>query len=454
MNKKGKTNAFLFTIIMIIAFIVITGLIWVGSSSFVYESITYYPKGSLVISEAILASLVLIVLLLFKNSYVFTQEKQHFRTGLFYGLFHIIFSIACILLFGVLMGSFKSAHTIFNLAIACLLVGVCEEFLCRGWLLNEFLERFGHSKKGVWYSIIISGLIFGLMHIGNISGGQDIIATVIQIISAAATGIVFGVIYYKTKNIWSVVFLHGLWDFSVFLPELIPLESMTESSMDLTTIGMVFTILMAVAELLVIIPHIKDIDSKPKRGSVIGFSCMAFVLYFAFLMINGAFATSSGITYKYANLNLEHYSWTYNNYDEYYIRENNYNFKLSRNEKNNLVITNLTTNYSVELESNSLYDYIMFKEKDKYILGYIDFVDTSNTYLKYKYIPISSLSNNNEFLDSLKKEMKKYLLPDAMDLCVLNDELQNRSYLAAHNVDYGSFVLTSENEMSMLNRDN
>ena len=450
MNKKEKIKALLFTVIMIIVFIIITEIIWGKGSSFVYNSITYYPKGTLVIQEAILASFVLIVLLLFKNSYVFTQEKKHFKTGLFYGLFHIIFSIACILLFGLLLGGFKNVHSIFNLALGCFLIGICEEFLCRGWLLNEFLERFGKTKKGIWFSIIISGIIFGLMHIGNIFNGQEVITTIIQIISAAATGVVFGVIYYKTKNIWSVVFLHGLWDFAAFLPDLQPVESMTESAVGLNTIGMIFTILMAIAELIAIIPHIKDIDNTPKRSSIIGFSCIAFVLYFAFLMINSTFSFSPGTTYKYGNLELEHYSKTTNNYTEYNIKEYNYNYKISKDKDRNLVITNMNTNYSIKLECNDLYDYILVKDSDKYILGYIDFVDTKNIYLKYSYIYLSNLSDDNSFLDSIKTDMRKYLLPDEMDLCIISDDDQGIKYLAACNTDKGCYLLTSEDEMSML----
>ena len=298
MNKKGKLwAAVLFTAIMIIVFFVTTEIIWGKTSTFVYESIMDYPQGTLVITEAILASLVLIVLLLFKNSYVFTQDKKRFRTGLFYGLFYIIFSCGMILL-GVFLGSFNSVHAVFNLALGCFFIGVCEEFLCRGWLLNEFLEQFGKTKKGVWYSIIISGLLFGLMHVGNILGGQDVIATIIQTVGAAATGIVFGVIYYKTKNIWSVIFLHGLWDFATFMSKLAPIESMAETTTSINIIGMVLTLLMAVAELLVIIPHLKDVDAEPKRGRIIKYSCIAFVLYFAFLMANGMLTMKEGKIYK------------------------------------------------------------------------------------------------------------------------------------------------------------
>lgn len=158
----------------------------------------------MVLSEAVLASLVLILMLLFKNSYVFTQPHEKFSKGLFYGLYYIIIaSFTTFVAFMVV--SFKfNVYSLLNVFVGCFLIGVAEEFLCRGWLLNEFLERYGDSKKGVWYSIIISGIIFGLFHLGNISSfGQDIPETISQVVSAAGTGIFLGLIYYKTKNIWS-----------------------------------------------------------------------------------------------------------------------------------------------------------------------------------------------------------------------------------------------------------
>ena len=40
-----------------------------------------------------------------------------------------------------------------------------------------------------------------------------------QIINATALGFYLGMIYYKTKNIWSVIFIHAFYDFALFLGE-------------------------------------------------------------------------------------------------------------------------------------------------------------------------------------------------------------------------------------------
>ncbi|MGM9877903.1 MAG: lysostaphin resistance A-like protein [Bacilli bacterium] len=475
-SVKKKTNIVLYTMLMLFIFVFITEAIIYGyGGNLVFNAIVNYPQGSLVIGEAVLAIMVLIVMLLFKNSYVFTQKKESLKTGLFYGLFYLIGSVFFTIIFGVLGGAFKSGLSLINISLGCLLIGICEEFLCRGWLLNEFLERYGDTKKGIWYSIIISGLIFGLMHFGNIfTTGQAVSATITQVFGAIGTGIMFGLIYYKTKNIWSVIILHGFWDFSLILNEIIPKTSLVETINELSIMGILFTILLLAAELLNIIPYIKDIDAKPKKSSVIIFAIISFILYFAFMMGYSTFSVKIGETYEYGNISLEHYAITRDNYEEYFINHtikrtdmvldesgeiienefnDNYSFKLSSNDKDTLLLANLNTDSYIEIKCESLYDYIIFEDNDNYILAYVEYTKSSNAFLNYVYINKSELSNDSQYLSKIKNNIKKYLLPTRTELLVINDYDNNKSYLGAYHIDYGYYLLTNENEMSILNRD-
>lgn len=469
MNKKKKPNVILYTFLMIIVFLGITELgIWGYGSNTLIDAISKYPQGSLVLNEAVLASLVLIVMLLFKNSYVFTQPREKFSKGLFYGLYFIIGSTLFTLLYSGLAAFKFNGYTLLNLFVGCFLIGVAEEFLCRGWLLNEFLERYGDSKKGVWYSIIISGIIFGLIHLGNIyTMGQDIPTTISQALSAAGTGVFFGLIYYKTKNIWSVIFLHGFWDFSLFLSKISPVQSTIEMVSSFSIVSLIFVFLSIFAELLNLIPYFKNIDEEPKKSSVIIFSIVGIILFFVFTLISLSFSNTFGNSYKFDSINIEKYSITKDNYEEYFINfekvinsedaENStvekYSFKLSKNDKDNLVFTNLNTNYSVEIECESLYDYIIMEEKDFYVIAYVDYTDNANPFLKYNYIYKNSLSNENSFVDGIKNNYKKYLLSTTSKLRILHDRENNISYVDAYDPDYGDYLLVSEDKMSILNRD-
>ena len=447
MNKtvKKKPNVVLYTLIMLAIFAFISEVvIWGYGSSLIIKAVENHPQGTLVIREAVLASLVLIVMLLFGNSYVFTQKKEKFFKGFFYGLYYVIGISFFLLMSGVLRGAlFTGGLAVINLIIGCFLIGVAEEFLCRGWLLNEFLERYGDTKKGVWFSIIISGIIFGLIHLGNIGGmGQSVANTITQALSAAATGIMFGLIYYKTKNIWTVVAIHGLWDFSIFLGELLPTASMAETITSYSIIGVIFSVLMVGAELLNVIPYVKDIDKEPKKGKVVMFALISIVLFYVFTIIVSFANTNVGKTYIFGNINIKNYSVTTDNYSNYIINydDNAYKFELYKKD-GKLILANSNTNYEVELDTTRLQGYTIFEDKDYYLLAYIDFKDSTNIYLKYFYMYKKDLANDNEYLDKIRDNMNKYMLPEAGTIEIIHDRDSNLNFIGVYSKDKGRYLL-------------
>ena len=279
--------------------------------------------------------------------------------------------------------------------------------------------------------------------------GQSVPTTILQVISAASTGILFGLIYYKTKNIWSVVLLHGLWDFSLFISDVIPVTSTNEVISSFSIISLIFSILMVGAELLNLIPHIKDIDGEPKRKSVIIFAFVSFGFYILFTSVSGLQTSSFGKTYDFDEIEIKNIAVTRDNYEDYLINNNYYSFRLSKKD-DNLLLENLNTKYSIEIECEKLYDYYIFESNNYYVIAYMDYTDSSNPFLNYVYVMKDELSNDNKFLDNLKTQFKKYLLSERSSLLTLYDRDNNASYLAAYNPDYGYYILVEDNKMSIL----
>ena len=216
--KKEKRNIYFYFITMIVVFIAVNILCQI-LPNLIAMNINYSKYGSELLFEILFAFIILIVMLLFKNSYVFTEKKMKFKDSVLLGLPMLI--LIGINLYGSIssLESFNSSN-FFNLLLLCIFIGISEEFLCRGWLQNEFIERFGDTKKHIILSIVFSSLIFGLMHISNLLTGQSLFQTITQILQATSIGILFGSIYYRSKNIWSVIFLHGLYDFSIMLSDI------------------------------------------------------------------------------------------------------------------------------------------------------------------------------------------------------------------------------------------
>ena len=231
--EKINSSKILFSIVIIIMFLLFmlitcgfNGLFekWSGVLTYIeliFNNLyryTYYGKQAL--GELFWILLLIPVLLIFKNKYIFTQKKEGFFKSLKKTWPLLIFIVI------LLIQSIKSVSTSINpmeilaLVLMTFAVGVFEELACRGWLLNEFIERFGDTRKNVIFSILVSSFAFGIIHIINFLGGQPLVMTLAQIIGAFSMGIALGTIYYRTKNIWTVAFIHGFWDFAVFFSQI------------------------------------------------------------------------------------------------------------------------------------------------------------------------------------------------------------------------------------------
>ncbi len=456
-TPKKRMPFVVFSILMGVIFVVTFILIHFTFSNFLYDNIENYPFGKGIIGEAILAVLVFLVMLLWKNSYVFTQKKEKFSKGLVFGTFYLTFG--CIIMFFTSFTGDINVRSIINLAIFCFLIGVYEEFLCRGWLLNEFLERYGKDNKSIFLCICISGIIFGLLHSINVLSGEiSSVDVIVQIISAAASGIGFGTIYYKTKNIWSVIFLHAFWDFSLMLSETSTVSSVMMVPKGSAIYNLVFGILLAVIELGIVLPFRKDlVNSNPKKGKVIGLGIGLGILYFVSIITYAIFDIShAGKEYEFDKIDFNSTKITTDNIETYRIDSSlddlgeNYNYSLFYNEVNkSLLFKNDNTNDTVVLENSYIDDYILAEHDDKYIIGYVMTDDASNHIFKYKTIDKSDLSNSKDFLDDVHDKMKSYAISDVGELVTIEDGDNGDFYVAVKTDDFGYFVLTDDNKMSV-----
>jgi len=83
-----------------------------------------------------------------------------------------------------------------------------EEILFRGIIQTYFCTKLSRIKDGNIVAIIISSIIFGLFHYPFIDGSFS---------PFFIHGFVYGWLYYRTQNIWSPIFLHGLNNFLVYV---------------------------------------------------------------------------------------------------------------------------------------------------------------------------------------------------------------------------------------------
>jgi membrane protease YdiL (CAAX protease family) len=103
-------------------------------------------------------------------------------------------------------------------AIVIFLVGLQEETLFRGVILNIMLAKWKDAPKGIMLAVVLSSAVFGLSHlITLVMEPEMVVSTIAQVIASSMAGFLFCCVYLRTGNIWSNVFLHMLVDFSAMI---------------------------------------------------------------------------------------------------------------------------------------------------------------------------------------------------------------------------------------------
>ncbi len=144
------------------------------------------------------------------------RRGRGFLDGLLVGMLPFVLSCYSLTVNLVLIGppegaALKAPWRIAVFFIAMLMIGAAEEFLFRGVVARTLLEHFGSSHLGIWKACLLSGVVFGAGHAVNLLSSAPL-GVLVQCCLTASLGILYAAIYYRTGNVWVVVFLHTLQD--------------------------------------------------------------------------------------------------------------------------------------------------------------------------------------------------------------------------------------------------
>lgn len=152
--------------------------------------------------------------------------REMFRIG-----WPIIAVSAAILLFAgvsfVVEGSSVASDWLSNLAITaviCLGIGVAEEVMYRGVLLNAVLAVTGRSHRGTMVGVVIISILFGFAHVSVITDFADpLLATqaILKIIQTGLFSILMCSVVLRTHRLGGAALFHGLSDFLIMIPTLV-----------------------------------------------------------------------------------------------------------------------------------------------------------------------------------------------------------------------------------------
>lgn len=462
--KKSKSIIF-FALKIIMIYLIVEVLTTIVLSIFPnYYSDTKY--GVSLIYEMFVAFIAILLVILFRNTYILKEKRVGFFKGLITGIPILVFPVALLAtsINDVLNSNFAT-NNFFSTLLLFIFVGIYEELLCRGVIQNEFIERFGKTRKQVLFSIISASLIFGCMHITNILVGQTVFETIMQIAQATCFGMVFGVIYYRTKNIVLNIFLHGFYDFGIsfalnnyFWDE----QTITTGpiTMKISIIGTIFLCLIHLVAFIILFRREKTDelipikDNKPIKKDILSYGVIAYIML---LTLNGTISNnimnSNKDKYdKEQENNIVKYEYetisSFSNYikidttytkeqnitlddilgikNELYIKKENNKIKVLYNDKN-IVLPYSTKKYVITLSDNNIeillgninYGYYINISKDD-VLNNIDILSDKNKYKKIYYPTLKSIGyiKNN-------KNNKNYIYIETRDplkILVLEDD--------------------------------
>ncbi len=474
MNKEVKpTNDFLKAIIIVVltffGFELVTNFLGSIVAGAFWKSLITGKYGRAFISECAVLIFAIGYLLIRRKWSIFKKKKWKLKESIELGVPIIVLSL--IMLFVNIPEAISSNLNVYNLislVFYCVSIGFFEEIVYRGIIEGELLERFSNTKIQAFISIGISALIFGIVHITNMFYGQDLFTTIMQVIQTISIGILFGSIYYVTRNIWSLIFLHGFYDFAVILSDVnlikdcgytgaIPLHVMFQSivvSLILSGIYILYSLLILkdsnINPLLNKETTEEDKQKEKKMVGKVGTVIWALIIgFFGFNAFYGSIfenedASSYYTCYDYPEKELKNIETHYFAYDEFKLAVINNlgehtEFAVYK-ENDRAIIKNQFTGETLDLGIDDVYRVVAFDNKILIIAtDYVDFKLYYNNYLTS-----DNASNTNEFLNNLKKSFKSYDMPSINALGYLVDGKDGKKYPMVRSTTNDIFIINED----------
>lgn len=399
-----------------------------------YQALFYGKYNTMFISEIVLLIFALVMLAVRKRLNILKPQGKSIVYGIKRGI--PIFVVSLISLMSSvtgIMGEELNVPNLISLIILAVTIGMAEEFFFRGFIQGEIVDAYGKTRKQVITSVVVSGVIFGLVHLTNTLSGQDIITTLMQVLQASSLGILLGSIYFITKNIWSVVFLHSFYDFAIMLGEVNSYKDCINST-DISMVMLIFTIVGTLVYSIIYLvgaylnlqkrhvnEYIKEevtdeIIVKDKENATKAKKLVVVVIVLLFLvspLIPADEVENFQICYTYENVDI--------NGEVNFALDNEFvlnDVKLYVDD-HNLVIESIDGESKTVIEKlkDDIYDIYVYELDNNYHI-----LLNANEILYYGVVSKDSVAITSEFTSVLINSFHKYDVPEIMDMGKLESD--------------------------------
>ena len=166
----------------------------------------------------LLGAAVFLILLLSEGYRVLNPIQKPFWRALLFALPPFLVVVNNMPILSMLWGDAYIVHSApvywVWFALECLAIGLFEELAFRGVIFLMIAEKRHTTRKGLFWSLILTSAVFGVVHLANVLLGAGIGGVILQIGYSFLIGAMCSVVLLKTRNIWLCVLLHAIYDFS------------------------------------------------------------------------------------------------------------------------------------------------------------------------------------------------------------------------------------------------
>lgn len=173
-------------------------------------------------NEFIVAIYAILMIVIFGYKKILVMKGTGFFKGTITAGF--LFVICCLTSFQMLIQSkldgishIEKPINIIYFVMTMLMIGIAEEGIYRGVVLNILYDRFSKTQTGIICAIVLDGVFFGAMHLMNYASVGNWTPVIVQSITAGVMGMYFAIVYVQTGNFWISVILHAWNDFAALL---------------------------------------------------------------------------------------------------------------------------------------------------------------------------------------------------------------------------------------------
>ena len=143
-------------------------------------------------------------------------------------------------------------------------VGFMEEIVFRGATLSILLNKWGGSRKQIYWVVLLSNLAFGALHLVNLVMGRGpLLSTGAQVLYGTFFGVFFAACFLRNKSIWPVIFGHALFDLCGNFSDIAVGSQSFDQVMDLTWQNALVTTLITLPLLVYGLVLLRKVEPIP-----------------------------------------------------------------------------------------------------------------------------------------------------------------------------------------------